>query len=203
MNILIMQYTNNSIVLKISKIISDFFNPIISLVIYFIYFSTKNYDAKQSARVFLPIFIIMILPIVIWIAWNVKKGYYSNMDVSNRNQRKSLYFFIASVVTLYLLYDYVKNNSIDWLILFLMVLIILMQLSNYFIKSSMHTALNIYVSALFFSQSISVGFIWLGISLLVGITRIILKRHTIKEVLMGSLLSALVSVTYLYKISVL
>lgn len=190
--------SQNSILLKISKFISDFFNPLTSFFIYYLYFSIKNFTAKEAFSRFLPILLIMIVPIIGWIAWNVKKGKYTNMDVSNRNQRKSLYFFIAGVIAIYLLYDYFANGTIDLVMFFTTVLLVLMQISNYFIKSSMHTAFNVFVAALFFVQDLTMGMVWLCISILVGITRIILKRHTPKEVLSGFCIAALVSFMYIY-----
>ncbi|HQD45325.1 MAG TPA: phosphatase PAP2 family protein, partial [Kaistella sp.] len=68
----------------------------------------------------------------------------------------------------------------------------------YFIKSSMHTAFNVFVAALFFAKSPVLGIFWLGIAVLVGITRIILKRHTVKEVFMGAIIAGVVSFIYLY-----
>lgn len=190
--------TQNPFILKISAIFSNFFNPLTSLLIYYIFFSIRNYSGSESFSRFLPILLIIIAPIVIWIVWNVKKGRYTNMDVSNRNQRKSLYFFIASVIAIYLLYDYFAHQNIDLVILFITILLILMQISNYFIKSSMHTAFNVLVSGLFFAEDFSAGIIWLFISILVGITRIILKRHTPKEVFSGFFIATIVSFMYIY-----
>lgn len=62
----------------------------------------------------------------------------------------------------------------------------------------MHTALNVYTAALFFSVEPWAGLLWMGIAALVGITRIILKRHTLKEVLMGAFLASVVSLAFLY-----
>ena len=190
--------TENTFVIKISKLISNFFNPLTSLFLFFLYYSWKHSNLEESLRTFLPIFLIAILPISIWIVYNVKTGKYSNVDVSNRNQRKSLYFFVAASLLIYLLYHYFSTGKIDVVMLFVMILLLIMQLSNYFIKSSMHTAFNVFAAALFFSENMSWGFIWLGISILVGLSRIILKRHTVKEVLMGFFIAALVSFIYLY-----
>lgn len=185
-------------IINISKLISNFFNPMTSLVIYFIYFGSGNYTFKEGIHIFLPILLLVIIPISFWIIWNVKKGKYTNMDVSNRKQRKSLYFFIAITIITYLLYNYFQNENIDLVMIFLLVLLLVMQISNYFIKSSMHTAFNIFVAALFFSQNPFLGIIWLGIAVLVGITRIILKKHTPREVLLGGIISFFVSFIYLY-----
>lgn len=187
-----------SLRIRISKIISNFFNPLTSLFIYFVYNSSLNYNLSETATLFLPLLLIVVIPISAWIYWNVRKGNYTNMDVSNRKQRKSLYFFIAGALLLFLGYDYFLNENIDLIITFLLLLLLLMQLSNYYVKSSMHTAFNIFVAALFFAASSVLGIIWLILSIMVGITRIILKRHTVTEVISGALIALLVSFIYLY-----
>jgi membrane-associated phospholipid phosphatase len=183
---------------KISKIISDFFNPLVSLFIFFVYMSVRNYSLHDSVVYFLPILLMVIIPVVIWLVWNVKTGRYTNMDVSNRIQRKTLYVFIAVCVIAYIVYNYFKNGYIDFIMLFVLILLFAMQISNFFIKSSMHTSFNIFVAALFFALNPMMGLIWLGIASLVGITRVILKRHTVKEVLMGAGIAFMVSFLYLY-----
>lgn len=190
--------SSETFIQKVSKFISAIFNPINSLIFFYLVYSSKNYSLLESVQMFLPLFLIMILPVSAWIFWNVKKKNYSNFDVSNRIQRKSLYFFIGGAITVYLIYMYLKFEVIDWVLFFLLALIFLMQISNYFIKSSMHTALNVFVAALFFTISPLLGGIWLLISILVGFSRIILKRHSPAEVFMGALLATIVSFIYLY-----
>ena len=183
---------------KVSKIITNFFNPITSLFIYFIYRNLQLHSFQETVSLFLPLFLCIALPIYLWIFWNVKKGKYTNMDVSNRNQRKSLYFVVGATLLAYLLYYYWRNHTIDLVLLFVLFLLLAMQVSNYIIKSSMHTAFNIFAAALFFAISPMMGLIWFGIAIIVGITRIILKMHTIKEVFAGAAVSILVSFIYLY-----
>ncbi|MCQ9633624.1 phosphatase PAP2 family protein [Chryseobacterium sp. WG14] len=193
-----MEEKNSSFTHKISKIISDFFNPLVSLFIFFIYMSVQSYTLKDSLLYFVPILLMIMLPVIIWLVWNVKTGRYTNMDVSNRVQRKTLYVFIAVCVLVYLLFNYLRNGYIDLTMLFILILLIALQISNLYIKSSMHTAFNVFVAALFFSLNWKLGILWLGIAALVGITRIILKRHTIKEVFMGAGIAFLISFIYLY-----
>ncbi len=183
---------------KISKIISDFFNPLLSLFLFFIYMSFIKYSLKNSVLYFLPILLIIIVPIVAWLVWNVQTGRYTNMDVSNRIQRKSLYVFIATCVVFYIAFNYFKNGYVDLVMLFILILLFALQISNFYIKSSMHTAFNVFVAALFFALNPIMGWVWLAIAILVGITRIILKRHTPKEVFMGAGIAFMVSFLYLY-----
>lgn len=184
--------------IKISHYISAIFNPINSLFCFFVIFSLQNNTLKESIQNFLPILFITIVPISGWIFWNVKNKRYTDADVSDRKQRKSLYVFMISALAVYLLYLYLRFNQIDWIILFLGILILLMQISNYFIKSSMHTAINLFAAALFFTISPLYGLIWLGITIVVGVSRIILKRHSPLEVLSGTIISIFVSFIYLY-----
>jgi len=193
-----MEEKQPSFILKASKIISDFFNPLLSLFIFFLYMSIKNYTLKDSLLYFLPILLIIMIPVIVWLVWNVKTGRYTNMDVSNRVQRKTLYIFIAVCIITYIIFNYIKNGYLDFVMLFILILLFALQISNFFIKSSMHTAFNIFVAALFFVINSIAGMIWLGIAALVGVTRIILKRHTLKEVLMGALIAFMVSFIYLY-----
>ncbi|WP_295200081.1 phosphatase PAP2 family protein [uncultured Chryseobacterium sp.] len=193
-----MQEKQPSFVHKISKIISDFFNPLISLFIFFVLMSIWKYSLRDSVFYFLPILLIVILPVIIWILWNVKTGRYVNMDVSNRVQRKTLYIFIVVCVMVYMVYAYLASGSIDLVMLFILILLLALQISNFFIKSSMHTAFNVLVAALFVPMSWITGIIWLGIAAIVGVTRVILKRHTVREVITGAGIAFVVSLIYLY-----
>ncbi|MET3036717.1 phosphatase PAP2 family protein [Chryseobacterium sp. NRRL B-14859] len=193
-----MEEKRSSLLHNISKVISDFFNPLVSLLIFFISMSIKEYSPKDSLLYFLPILLMVIVPVIIWLIWNVKTGRYTNMDVSNRIQRKTLYIFIAVCVIAYLIFNYIRNGYLDLVMLFILILLFALQISNLFIKSSMHTAFNVFTAALFFTLDWKTGLFWLGIAVLVGITRVILKRHTVKEVFMGAGIAFLVSFIYLY-----
>ena len=78
-----------------------------------------------------------------------------------------------------------------------------MQVSNFFIKSSMHTSLNIYVAALFFAIEPIIGMFWFLLSIVIGVTRVILKRHTPKEVFSGAGIAIFVSLIYLTMVKVI
>ena len=196
-----MSLNSNTTVIWISKIISNFFNPIISLLLFYTFLASYNHTFSEAMDYILPILLITVLPIMTWITIKVKKGKYTNMDVSDRKQRKSLYYFIIATLIIYLAYYQIRFQHWDYKILFLLILLILMFVSNFFIKSSMHTGLNIFVAALFYGENQTLGWIWLLLSVIVGLTRIILKRHTISEVISGSILAFIVSIFYLYSIN--
>jgi membrane-associated phospholipid phosphatase len=183
---------------RLSKWISNIFNPMNSLVIYFVLHSIYNLGLKEAFQNFLPIFFLIIAPISGWIFWKVKKGEFSDTDVSDRHQRKNLYFFIAGVIIVYLMYVFYRFQRMDWVLLFLLILLIVLQISNYFIKSSMHTALNVFVAALMFVIEPLFGLIWIVITVAVALSRVVLKRHTWAEVISGAAIATAISFIYLY-----
>ena len=184
--------------IKVSKYLSEIFNPMNSLIIYFIVFSSANFSIEESVRQFLPLLLLTIIPISFWIIYHVKTKKYTDTDVSDRKQRKGFYFFISSSIVTYLTFVYLRYERTDFVLIFLLILLIAMQISNYFIKSSMHTALNLFVAALMVTINPLYGLIWLGITIAVGFSRIVLKRHTRAEVLSGAVISSFVSFIYLY-----
>ncbi|WP_417429480.1 phosphatase PAP2 family protein [Halpernia sp.] len=192
-----MLFKESSFILKLAKFFTNLFNPLFSLLLYFFYVQIKVGDFNEGLKQFLLLFFILILPISFWIYKRVKSGKYSDADVSDRKERKTLYYFIIAALTIYILINYLITNKFETEILYLLFLLIIMQISNLFIKSSMHTALNIYVAALFFAQNHYLGIIWLIISLIVGFTRIILKKHTLQEVISGAIIAIVVSSLFL------
>jgi membrane-associated phospholipid phosphatase len=190
--------TTNCSLEKISKIISVVFNPIFSLLIFYTYSQYQNPENFSFTKSLLPILLGIILPIFLWIYFGVKKKKYTDSDVSNQKQRNSLYYFIISILTIYQIWEFWIMDRFDIAISCLLLLFIVMMISNFFVKSSMHTAFNLFVAALFFSKNITIGVLWLFITILVAITRIILKRHSTKEIIWGSCIALTISFLYLY-----
>ena len=195
-----MQKTASALLIKLSNILSNVLNPLFSLLIFFIYFAKEKMETTEAFKNLLWMVILVIIPIFGWIFWNVKTGRYTNMDVSDRKQRNSLYLFNVFIVSIYIAFLYFTQQNFDLIliIIFVMALMLIMHFSNFFIKSSMHTSFNVFVSALFFSLNIYFGLFWLFLTILVGISRVILKRHTVKEVIMGASIATVISFIYLY-----
>ncbi len=183
---------------KVSSFISNFFNPIFSLIFYFVLYSAYNSSLEEALARFAGLLLLAIVPVTGWIIWNVKRGSYTNMDVSDQRQRRSLFPIIAAALLLYLFVTYFQTQNVDTPVVWLLVLLLLLQASNYFVKSSMHTALNVYTSALMFEVKWYWGLIWLIVTFLVAISRLILQRHSVKEVLSGAGIATAISVLYLF-----
>lgn len=195
-----MQKETSSLLIKFSNILSNALNPLFSLLIFFIFFAYKKMKTSEAIENLLWLLALVIIPIFMWIYWNVKTKRYTNMDVSDKKQRNSLYVFNTIIICIYIAFLYFNKQSFNLIliIIFIIILMLVMHFSNFFIKSSMHTAFNVFVSALFFSLHIYLGIIWLLLTIMVGISRVILKRHTVKEVIMGASIATIISFIYLY-----
>ena len=89
------------VLITISNIISNVLNPLFSLLIFLAVYSYEKSDGKFNLTSFLLPIALVVIPIFGWIYWNVKKGNYTNMDVSNREQRNSLYLFNFFIISIY------------------------------------------------------------------------------------------------------
>lgn len=175
-----------------SKYLSLLFYPFVSLSFFYLY------AVPLSEALF---FGLMVgLPTLFWLIYNVKKGHYTDADVSDRQRRKSLYWFlIGNFMAYQLAFMLVFKHHDDKTLAFLLALVVLF-LSNFYVKSSMHTVLNLVIAALFWVAHFQkMAIFWGLMALLVGISRVILKKHSKLEVFMGILIGGLVSILYICK----
>lgn len=97
----------------------------------------------------------------------------------------------------YLLQAYILGPAPDPQLLAIMSLFVLMQISNYWIKSSMHTAFNMLVSIILWHFYPMAGLVWFLVTVLVGASRIYLKKHTYAEVISGLSIALVAGIFYL------
>lgn len=183
--------------IKVSKVVSNVFNPIVSLFIFYSYRCFRNHDILQAIYILILLLGSVVFPLVFWLVWNVKRGRYTDLDVSERKQRNSLYAFSMLLVAVYSYLYYTWFDVFDKVVFFLFILMLVMHFSNFFIKSSMHTAFNVFTALLFYMENVYIGVLWGGIGVAVGVSRVILKRHSPWEVIMGWFIALLIGVIYI------
>jgi len=128
-----MSKKNFSAVVILSKVISNLLNPLFSLLIFFVCFAYVKMTWEESLINILLMIGLVVIPIFSWIGWNVKKGNYTNMDVSDRKQRNSLYLFNFIVIAIYtgVLYYTKQRTDLLLIIVFLFILMLIMHISNF------------------------------------------------------------------------
>jgi membrane-associated phospholipid phosphatase len=149
---------------------------------------------KSTAEIQLALFwtfvsIFFSSTIGLFVMYGVKKGFFTNLDVSNRKQRIILYPFIIAVVLLFVGFVYIVHGPkvlVDASILIILALIILDTI-NTRIKVSGHVGvLSAFVTGFAYSFG-GVSYLSLLLIPLIAWARITEKRHTLKETIVGAI----------------
>lgn len=178
--------------------VSNFGNPFNLLFLLTLYSCFKFLPPRHAIIIILSILFLAILPTAMYIVLRVKRGSYTNYDVSNQNQRKSLYVFSLSIILLILggLIFFKEPPFIIGGTLAAFTLLLLSFLVNLKLKCSLHTSFSVFIAISFIPLNIfwSIGlFIF---SIIMGWSRLVLHRHTPQEVFAGAVLGISVGIGF-------
>ncbi len=180
----------------LANAVSLIFHPIVLLIIVpFIGLYKLNQNYLQAALwTWYNLSFLSVITIFIMIM--VRKGVFSNMDVSKREQRPLLYGVSAVMMLFYVygLYYYHSPKLLYSIAIGLVLGIIVGSIINTRLKVSIHVST---VTALIFSMSVVFGgWYYLGLILIPIMiwARVVLRRHTIPETIVGALMGILLSV---------
>jgi membrane-associated phospholipid phosphatase len=129
-----------------------------------------------------------------------KNGSYSNFDVSDKKQRRSLFVFAIPflVIVTTVLFLTHQPEKTCYGVLFATLLVVISQLVNFFIKSSLHVSLTLYLAFLAIPINLAFGFSLMFLCIFIGWSRVVLKRHSIKEVIVGAIIGLSIGAIMLY-----
>ena len=185
---------------KIATIVSILGHPLLTIPLYvaLVMFGSEDFK-RASLNTFLIIGCVFI-PVTMWLYIKSRNGSYTNFDVSDRKQRKSVFVFIIPILSIvtYILYKSDQASHVWQSMLFGLILLFILQVVNFRIKSSMHVSLNIYLSFLIMTVNYPVGIIVLLLTAPIGWSRVALGRHSLKEVLSGTIIGLLVSLVMMH-----
>lgn len=138
---------------------------------------------------------LFILMLGLAIVYGVKKKTFNNFDVSNRTQRPLLFLIIGIFALVYLLGLFLFHAPFILVAVIIAIIfgVIVMSIINTKIKASLHVAT---VSSLLTVLAMIYGgyyFLLLLIIPLVAWSRVIVKRHTILETVIGGAAGCLLS----------
>lgn len=168
-------------------------HPLVTVpfVVVFVLFLTEPF--QRALFISCLVIGIIQIPVLINLSKKLKKGKIESFDVSDRHERKKFYFFILPLLIAVNLILFYTNQSKDLIysFLFAAILLLLMQVMNYFVKSSLHVAVNVYLGFLLFNLNPGVGVLWWIWVLIIGWSRLELKKHTTREIVCGFIIGAL------------
>jgi len=185
---------------KIAQIISVAGHPLLTIPLFVV---IVTFTLEDFRKAFITSTIIIggfFIPLILRLYLKSRKGSYTNFDVSDRIQRKSIFFFIIPILSVVTFIAFLTDQSINLCLslLFGLTLVAVSQVVNLTIKSSMHVSFHIYLSFLIMTLNPFIGIIAFLITIPIAWSRIVLGRHSLKEVLIGGLLGVLAGLCMIY-----
>ena len=178
----------------IARLISFISNPVLVSVPFSYALVFKSREDFLYAVSWTFISIIFAALVGIFVFWGVRRGLFSDFDISKREERTRLFVFAGLVSVLYFLIVLAAGGPRVLLfgIASLLLGIILADLINYKIKASIHLAV-------FSSFSVIMGILYGGIfwallliAPLVAWSRVKLKKHEPFETIVGGLVGTII-----------
>ncbi len=181
--------------IKLAKFITFIFHPMVLVapaVFFIILGSGGDY---YLALLWSGITLVFELIVASYILLGIKKGFFSNFDVSKRKQRIYLFPFIILIGAVFFLSLLILNGPKVLLlaISYFIVALVIISLVNLKIKASIHVG---SITAALISSIFFFGPIFTPVLVLIPImawARIIEKRHTLREAIVGFILGTILA----------
>ena len=143
---------------------------------------------------------LVSVPAAAWNYYKTKSGGYTNFDVSVRSQRQSMYLVLSSLLGLACLLAWLSGQPLAFCIgLSLCLAMVLFSfLVNTFLKTSLHAAMSFFMAFGLLQVNLALGSCLLLLAILVGISRLVLGRHSLPEVMSGSCIGAATGLELVY-----
>jgi hypothetical protein len=175
--------------LKIANIISTIGHPLLTIPIFVIIILFSYQDLQSAFLVSSLIIGCVFIPLTIKMYRGSRKGTYTNFDVSDRNERQNWYEAVLVLLLILISIFFLTNQSqaIRYNALLFLLLLSIAKIGNYFIKTSLHVSLHVFLSFLFMQINIEYGVLFLVFVFPIAWSRLVLKRHTLREVIYGGI----------------
>lgn len=181
---------------NLAKVISILGHPLLTFPV-FVVIALFTYEEFHQALIHSSLILGGIfLPLSLKMYLKTKNGSYTNFDISDQKQRQSWYIYALLVLLAMtiILFATGQPRTLRLSILFALLLLTISKLANFFIKSSLHVSLNIFLAFLIMSMNMLIGLIFLSCIIFVAWARLVLKRLSVKEIITGALIGFVVGI---------
>ena len=173
---------------RVAKYISILGHPLLTIPFVVI---VALFNFEEPKRAFLISLLIVggiFIPLTVKSYKGMKDGTYTNFDISEKSQRQSWYFFALALLAIVTIVLFITDQSrvLRLNMLFAFILLLTSQLMNYFIKSSLHVSLNIFLAFSMLPLSLVTAIVLFIFVILISWSRLELQRHTLKEIFAGA-----------------
>ena len=190
---------------KIARVISILLSPVVISVPFIMLAALYHASNRRSALLFalLALFFLTVGPMT-YIGIGVLLGKFTDVDVSVRSQRFGPFIFIliSAMLSLFVIRWLHGPRELQLMIVVTVILGLVMTLITLWWKISIHASS--MAAALTFLIALYGTIIFPGVLLLVAVcwSRVVLKRHTLAQVIAGSLLSSALTCLVLLVVNV-
>ncbi|HYG39731.1 MAG TPA: phosphatase PAP2 family protein [Cytophagales bacterium] len=173
-----------------ASIISSLGHPLLTSAIFILFITFYLYDLQKALLLSMLIIGGLIVPVTGWNYLKTIRGDYTNFDVSERKNRNSMYLLISGLMIILIVVLFVTKQSDSLMtgMFFALGLILISFIANLFIKVSLHTSLSFFLSFATLTISVGSGIAMIIITMIIAASRLILKRHTLSEVVTGGII---------------
>ena len=191
----------------LAEIVSLLFHPVLFfLIMPFIVVYKKTEDGMYALK-WEMFSIVFIFAVFAYFLWERKKGIISDFDISKREERKKFYIFLLFLTCLYLLVPLLYKGLVFPMTIIAFGIIFgiaIFATVNYFVKASVHMAIACAYVITITSFYGLYGFLFsFFIIPLIAWSRLLLKRHTVKEIIIGGFLGSMVTLcTFWFAVAV-
>lgn len=185
---------------KLAKLISVLGHPLLTLAAFTLLISFRMYNASTAIVISVLMIGFLVVPVTIRNYVKFRRGEYTNFDVSDQTQRHSFYKFGIALLACVTVALYFIPGTKEFFIgtLCALAMVLVSGIVNFRIKTSLHTGVSMFISIIYFQLDFTVACVLLVFTALIAMSRLLLKRHTWIEVIMGALIGVMFGLTNNY-----
>lgn len=183
-----------------AQVISYLLSPFVMAIIGGIFFSYKATESIPETIFWTGVVTIFTAIVALYIIYGVKKGFFSNLDISNQKERFIFYPFLLTVLIAFTTTVVVLDGPplLSACGIFLIPTIILFELINKRIKGSIHTA-TVSAAAVGFAFYYKEDFLILLLLIPLMIwSRLTTKKHSLNETIVGCIYGSVFAIIGVY-----
>jgi membrane-associated phospholipid phosphatase len=175
-------------------------NPLLTFSVFVVLVTFRSFDIQKATIISGVAIVGIILPVTIRNYLKSRRGEYTDFDVSDQEQRKNFYplpvILISLALSVFLLTKQ-PPEVITGTFLSLL-LMVTAGLINLRIKCSLHAAASVFLSFLLLKIWFYTGIVMFLFTVLICASRLVLKRHSIIEIVTGMVVGVIFGGAYYF-----
>lgn len=182
--------TVSPFLIQTANFISVAGHPLLTVSLFTIYVTFQQLPLRNAALLSGLLIGGVILPVSVHNYRKVKRGQYTNFDVSDQRERHHFYHTVIALLALVtgLFFATGQPRPFCYGMVSMLLLVVSSYLVNFFIKASLHTSISFFMAWAILLVDPAFGVGMAVFTLFIAASRVLLKRHTIPEIVAGAII---------------